>query len=147
MKNISIHNMRTNETSSENRLIKFFKTNSNSKVELSTNPQSVVLLEDGFEICLAPVIVPDICENAIQTVGISLQDILSSNLSWKISDISTNEVLVEGDINEDYQKTDLVEFIENSDDASDSHIKDILKSVNKSTKYFIIVMKNFVKIY
>ena len=52
-----------------------------------------------------------------------------------------NSLKVFQDINEDYQKTDLVEFIENSDDASDSHIKDILKSVNKSTKYFIIVMK------
>ena len=52
-----------------------------------------------------------------------------------------NSLKVFQDINEDYQKTDLVEFIENSDDASNSHIKDILKSVNKSTKYFIIVMK------
>lgn len=116
MKNISIHNMRTNETSSENRLIKFFKSNSNSKVELSTNPQSVVLLEDGFEICLAPVIIPDICENAKQTVGIYINNI-PNKLSWRIINITTDQVLVEGDVDENYQNDviyNIVDKINNS---------------------------------
>lgn len=117
MKKISIYNQRDIETSSENRVIKFFKSDLNSKIALSTNSQSVVLTENGFEICLSPFVKPDVCDNATPIVGLYISDILF-NAEWKLVNANTEEVLLQEAITASYQDEavwNIVDTINNSD--------------------------------
>lgn len=101
-----IKNLRISEDKTASRLIKFRKAN-DAEFQIPLVFSSVATSSDGFNICLAPVILPGPCENAINHVGFRY-DRRASEFDFEITNKLTNELLASGTTNHFYDFVDVV---------------------------------------
>ena len=101
-----IKNLRVSEDKTASRLIKFRKAD-DAEFQIPLVFSSVATSSDGFNICLAPVILPGPCENAINHVGFTY-DRQASDFDFEITNKLTNELLASGTTSNFYDFVDSV---------------------------------------
>lgn len=102
-----IKNLRVAEDPTATRLIKFTKANETSDFLIPPEIPSIASGTNEFRICLAPVILPGPCENAINHVGFRY-DRRASDFTFEIKNKITNELLASGITSHFYDFVDAV---------------------------------------
>ena len=102
-----IKNLRVAEDPTATRLIKFTKADETSNFLIPPVIPSIATNSTGFNLCLAPVVLPGPCENAINHVGFRY-DGEASDFTFEIINKLTNELLASGTTSHFYDFVDAV---------------------------------------
>ena len=95
-----IKNLRVAEDPTATRLIKFTKANETSNFLIPPVIPSIATNSTGFNLCLAPVILPGFCDNAINHVGFDYNRRING-ITFELKDRITDELIASGSA-EDY---------------------------------------------
>lgn len=105
-----IKNLRVAEDKSATRLIKFTKAGEDSNFLIPPVIPSIATNSTGFNLCLAPVILPDFCDNAINHVGFDYYRRING-ITFELKNRITDELIASGSA-EDYR--DVIDAINTS---------------------------------
>ena len=95
-----IKNLRVAEDPTATRLIKFTKANETSDFLIPPVIPSIATNSTGFNLCLAPVILPGFCDNAINHVGFDYNRRING-ITFELKNRITDELIASGSA-EDY---------------------------------------------
>lgn len=102
-----IKNLRVSEDPTATRLIKFTKANETSDFLISPEIPSIASGTDGFKICLAPVILPGPCDNAINHVGFTYYRRING-ITFELKNRITDELIASGPAEEYWDVIDAI---------------------------------------